>query len=37
MKEEEFKPYWGVINFNPGYGANPTSWIDSKEKEKEVK
>lgn len=35
--KEEFKPYWSVINWNPGFGSNPTAWVDSEEKEKEIK
>ncbi len=34
MAKKKFKPYWNVIQENlAGYGANPTVWIDSEEKE----
>ncbi len=38
MTSETFKPYWSVIQENlAGYGANPSVWVNSEEKEKELR
>ena len=35
---KKFYPYWSVIGERlAGYGSTPTAWVDSEEKEKELK
>ena len=36
--KKDFYPYWSVIGVNlAGYGSTPTTWVNSEEKEKEMK